>query len=148
MSYTENYQQIRNRYRRYLTGRRAQRLLALSQTYNRQNAFNRVAAASALRTGFRQGFNGLRNVGMENSGEVERLKRRLGSEFTYTNDQLNKNEVSALGELADKYKKANIRARNKREQIRQATNNLNTAVNTYKKKPAAHYTGTRYATTR
>ena len=55
---------------------------------------------------------------MQNSGEVERLKRRLGDDFTYTNDQLNKNERAALNGQGAAFKRATIRYRNARNGLR------------------------------
>lgn len=112
MGYLDNYTQVRNRYRKFLSGKQSRKLLDLSKSFSRRNAFNRVAAASALRTGFRQGFNGLRNTGMENSGEVERLRRRLGADFTYQNQQLNKNELGVLNEYGNAFKHQTIARRN------------------------------------
>lgn len=94
---------MRNSYKKYLTGSQSKKLLDKSREYSRQNAFSRVAAASNLQTGFKQGFNGLRNVGMQSSGEVERLKRNLGPQFVYANQQLLKNELGQLNKKARRY---------------------------------------------
>ena len=120
MGYLSNYNTVRDQFRKYLTGHRSKKLLDLSREYSRQNAYNRVAAASELRTGFQQGFRGLQNTGMANSGEVERLRRRLGNQFVYANDQLNRNELAALGKNAERFKAATLRARLEAEKERKA----------------------------
>lgn len=114
MGYLDNYKSVRNRFKNYLSGNQTKKLLDLSKRYSRQNSFNRMQAASQLQTGFKQGFNGLRNVGMQNSGEVERLKKRLNAGFDYQNQQLLKNEGEALREQGQAMKRATIRARNAR----------------------------------
>ena len=111
MGYLDNYRDVRNRYKNYLSKSQSRKLLDLSKKYSRMDAYNRVAAASALRTGFQQGFNGLRNTGMQNSGEVERLKRSMQAGFDAQNQELNKNERAMLGQNGRTMKRNTIAAR-------------------------------------
>ena len=111
MSYLDNYSAVRNSYRKYLTGSQTKKLLDKSKEYSRQNAFSRLSQASDLQTGFKKGFNDLRNVGMQSSGEVERLKRQLDPQFVYANRQLDKNELASLNKKAKKYRYRTRRAR-------------------------------------
>ena len=117
MGYRDTYKAVQAQYRKYLTKKQTAALQKLARQNDWSNASARVNAADTLRKGFQSGMNGLRNTGIQASGEVERLKRRLNTSFTDTMTALKTGETAALSDEAQKlYKKtrsARLRAARK-----------------------------------
>lgn len=96
MNYLSNYEDIRNKFSYFSNAKRLSKLLEAAKTYSRADASGLNNAARTLHEGFTRGFNGLRNTGTENSGEVERLKKGLRSTYLDTRNKLLLNEYANL----------------------------------------------------